>query len=908
MKLSTLIRRAAGWLSIIVLSGLMGFVYDLHDVQRTFAADGISVTINATGVNGPIVLSTETNTGVNTGNPVPIPATGKVSFSMTWAPKGSFAPQSCFAYTDTKLSNGNTYPGNAQGSGFIVPQQNGLPTSQTNYQVQGNLVPYGTSTRVIYLQCDNNNNNTHYWARFNLIFQAAAGITGECKAGQGFVWGYSGGTTNEVWSMTGAFGDGSSYARDDGNTGLVCSEVRSTIEPEAFCGRRCQNYNPARSFQQPDGSYRICNNINDTQSPLYVQFGTWVTGPNSYTPTIDQGTTLPFNAQIQGGGGGEMISSIRIGNWTGSYSNYHTDFTDPFFSSWIFNSSETGRNPDYDAFSAINDALSAGLPAGDSFRSGTNCRANSVAARTITDSQSSAEETFAYFQQQYRRDGQRNGNGEQRLWGPQEKALYPFVQAEDPRLNVSVAGGVEGVDYTVNRDNPNLYTSNNGITFLNTGNYTVTIKQEAFSAAVMVCQMPLNSSPQPKAQNPPYNCGGNAQRIQQFRGVQFPAMTTTYQVRVNPSGNGSSPTGQLTINGVTADASNPNRITTVSLPAGPNQNPVADTLDASWVATNVPANSCKVDRQDPQNGITVTSNPWKDRQTGLPISNASAPLTFDNILRGSSTDTTFTLICGTGANTVTRTIEVRLSRDGSAPSAALSLTLRDPRSGASYTADATNPTQTGDVTPFSVGDAAALTAEWQGNTGLLDNSCTVTKMGANPPSVTAQGEPWQSGASNQAITGAPQTVTLVGLDTPSTDAQIQFLITCKKLDGTNLARTVNLTVHRAAAPPPSYSISGHVKYDDNSVAPDHDLTITGGGSTTSDSTGLYGFSNLLNGVYTITVTPNTDESCVSSCSQTATISNGDVSDIDFSLHKTGGNNGGSTAGSVLNGGSGSRSF
>lgn len=923
MKLFSFFQKLCVWVSVLSVSTGLSFLYDLTQTPTAHAAqDGIHVTVTGTGVNGAFTLSSQNGVWDNSTNPINIPADGRVGFNISWQPVEPFHPTACWAKTQTIRYDGNFFDANQNGSGFLYPAVTNLPIVQNDYHVDGTLVPFDVSKRRVYVECDDTVNNTYYSYAFALTFRPTGTTeTGECFPGYATEsTSYTG--SSQIFTVGASFGDGSSYARDDGGVGAVCSERQSGIEPEAFCGQRCKSYNPAFSRPQNNGGYYTnCENENvamqwnppPTLRPLYSQFETWVDGPTSNNVTLTQGATQNFNVSLFSYAGGLSWTYVRVGSQNGSYNN--DKYGNPsLWDGWVYNSNFQSRREDVGWVDMLQ---YGGTTAGVSFRPASACRTNSVAARTYQDSGSVSNEQYAYYEQKYRRDGSRNSGDQNRLWGPELKVLHPFVQSQMPTIDVQVSGGTEGTDYTVDRstiqpssvEDP-LIAYHNGVHFINPGTYTIRLNQSSFTSSIAMCQ----TTPDPNQfqfKDIPYNCGPNATRIQQFRGAMYPAMTTMYTVKVNPlgGGGGNSPNAQLTINGITADQNNPNRITVVpALPAGSSEDPVTTTLAANWGASNVPVNSCSVTRENPSNGITVTTNPWKDQQTGLPIGNPNAPLGFGNIVRGASTDTKFTLTCGSAGNQVSRSIRVQLSRDGQLPSGNLSFVLSDPRNGTQVIADANNPTISGEFPVYAIGEPINLSVQWTGSAGLQSNSCTIAPANANPPSVTVSGEPWQSGATNQPVSGGPNSLAINGLDTPSTSAAVHFTMNCLKYDNTQVTRTVDLTLDRSAAPPPTHSISGTVRYEDNSPVINHVVSLGSGNDVQTDSNGVYQFSNLNDGSYTITVTPETQETCQTSCSASRTVSGADIHNVDFTLILQSGGGGGNTNGNVLNSGTGSRQW
>jgi hypothetical protein len=821
---------------VVVIALLISIPTILFMAQPALAAPSINLSVTGVGANGQSFTISLADLSGNKANPIPIPITGEVSLTLNWNVTG-FTPSKCFGYSAAMTARGWADAGQ-QGSGFFQMPKGAqtfpVPLAATNYILKGTLIQVtDLQERLIGITCDG------YYTSFGIYFQAPPGVTGECLPGLIRQQSNNGSSTNSilgsgaVFTAASAFG---SVTNPDTNNGAICSENASLSQgetsPPAFCVQTCNKYNPVRSNLQEDGSAAQCENYeskywtDDSKTPFSYWVSSRVVGPDSISPTVKVGDTVNFNMSQELETGGNWFSNIRVGNSNGSYSNNQLSPQHFGFASysWNFNGNSTAWNPDNG-----HNWSTATAKESMSYRPGvSNCRKPSAASFTDTSTGGSSED-YEYFKQQYRRDGQGSAN---RFFPGGVNTLMPFVQIDPPTYSFKVTKGPDGAtdpailgtEYVIDSAKVREGDFTNAIRFLVPNTYTVQITQSAYTAAVVIC---ANTTSQNHASgssplNAPYNCGNGARRVQQMRGQAFPAVISfPYTVTVSPP---PGPYASFTVNGIAATDTTQGSASVAATSS-------TATVPVSWVATNVAADSCKVNTTGFGTQASILSQPWKDNQSGLPLTNSNASISIGSILGGTNTSTLLTLTCGTGSATVTRSVKLSVSR-ASGGTAALTLGV--------YAADGVTLIDQADATNQAVsksysyiGDPAKIKVGWSGNIGVEINTCSATKAVPTNAAVTVSGSPWEAGQTGLGSTNGPSDISVIGV--PATDqSDVPFSVTCQKVDGGTLTRTVTVTFKRGSDPKPSITF-GLTNADGTSVATANDSNP----SATAGSTVTY---------------------------------------------------------------------
>ncbi len=817
----------------LLISGVLFVAQGLFPQSALAGQDQLFADIKGTGINGAFTLSSATGKGENASNPIRIPSNGEVSLTLDWGPLQDFVPTSCTGSTVSLIGPGNAqqFNGNVAGSGFFDPTMS-IPLSGQGAILRGSLPAGGTSVRSITISCHDPNPTATYpggnitWNQtFTLTFTGPAGVTeGPCTPATSILLG-------NTFVYNGPLIPGSLYACGTSNCSDVkvasfCSETDPKTDasgfdyPYAFCTVGCDKYNPSHSNKQSDGSFSMCSNTTSGtashKQPLNFQFDTVISGPgNAVIPTtVPTGQVVNFNVMRLFGGESSGWMTTWMCHFSTLCANYHTSFT--FGSSFINVTDSDGIREDRNAESAFQDA---GTSAGLSTRAGSNCRA--VAQRSITDSGSVSNEIYGYFNQSYTRNNQPMGG----LWSnDQMNALYPMIQVEPVTSSVSVSTGTEGVDYVTSNNTVDDNNALSNITFFNPGTYIVSVKENSFSSALMICNLNARDTDgnSPNAFQPaPYNCGANKTRIQQFRGTQFPSYVRNYTIVVtgNPT-----PDLNFKVNGITADRTNPNR-TSIATVGGSTQDPVTASIDASWNGTNLASAGCAVTATKPTALVTLTSDPWKSNQTGLATVNSSAPIGFGNILPGATSLTTLTLTCKTATGTVSRSVALTLSRQSNASGPSVTFTVNgNAATDTQPVITLSNPVIFTD--PGAGAVSYTLPASWKSSGSA---SCAVQKASATG-GVTITTDPWKSLQSNLPTVNASAPVTFGNLSV-GTSTDVQLALQCFDAGGKASSRAVNFTLQRAVSGSSRLSFAttdqrtGGATVTANDATPDSTATI-----------------------------------------------------------------------------------
>ncbi len=813
------------WFTVFSLAGFLVIAQGLFlPAQVAHAAGGLDVTIQGTGINGAFTLDSTANTFNNNSNPINLPASGDVSLTVGWKAIAPFTPTSCYGTTQTVMDDGSVVNGNPTGSGFFDSQVP-LPTTASGFTLLGSVVaaiPAGktsyTTSRSIGVKCTDTSGVNWQWV-FRVYMKFSQGVTPDNCTQEGA----NSITQTDTFLYNGAMGVNSSFY-DHATIGsggwpknLICPDYSGFYtgyfngqitnklyvdEGVPLCGHVCLNYNPTQTTKQTTGatkdSYSICSNDNlgkpeKTSDPTYLSFKTDITGITGNSVSTSIGTPVNINLNRSGVSEfGQLSTSTYIdGN--------DDDYSFSFGKSWVYTGNLQGRVKDNAATSAYASALYPGTASA----SGSNCRTATWTTTTYPKvtlpkiaAGNSSSNTLSYLNQEYTRGGGGTVLGYNQVF-PTKAVNYvmPFVQVEPLKSTVLVQGGVRGVDYTYSQTGDSN-TSNNQLVFNNPGTYVVTVKESSFTSAFMACIAAEAKGSTNPFLPAPYNCQDKL-AMQLMRGMNFPSMYRTYSVTVVAPPN---PTLAMTVNSIVADSTNPNRITTVSLPAGNSAAPVSTSLDASWVAQNVTANSCvfKSD-QSKASGVTVTSLPWSDA-SNQPLSSTSAPLTLGNIAQGVTSSIVFNLTCGTGSATVKRTMTVNLTRAlGTGPSvtfnaAGVSATDSNP------SVTITNPVVFYDATTGPV--SYTVPASWSA-TGA--SSCLV-KSSSPTNGALLQSEPWQDQQTNLPVSNSSAPIVVGNIDS-GVSTSLSFKVGCTDAAGVTSYRQVTFSLERSSTPIPQLTLS-----------------------------------------------------------------------------------------------------